>query len=95
MGAWIRAIAYLLEMITGLGSIICLVGFLVDWIPGPHFYSIHRIVFKMTTPFLKWMEKMGIVSLGKYNWTLLVLALMFGVLAIDGIPWMIVWGFSI
>src|SRR5690242_11651391 len=95
MGHFIADMAYLLLVLFYLMAFVLLVEWLFHLLPGAWLNSVRRLLFRISFPMLKMGEACFPLRIGAVDLTALLMALTLLAICRYGIPWLILWGFSI
>ena|SRR5579859_3956429 len=91
----ITDMAYLLMALFYLLAFVLLVEWFFHLLPGWWLNPVRRFLFRLSFPLLKWGEACFPLRIGSVDFTPLLMALTLLMISRYGIPWLILWSFSL
>jgi len=95
MAYFIADLAYLLVIGCYLLAFLLVLEWLFHELPGSGLNFARRALFRISLPWLKWCEQFFSLKVGSFNSRGLFMALLFLVISRYGLPWLILFSYSL
>lgn len=95
MGYLISDLAYLVALFCNLGALLLVVEWLVHALPGAWLNPLRRGLFEISFPILKFSDRFLSFQMDSFNSRGLLAALLLLAIGHYGVPWLVVYGFSV
>lgn len=94
MGYCIADLAYFFALLCDLCAFLLIVEWLVHVLPGAWLNPVRRGLFEVSFPLLKWSDRFLSFRLDSFNARGLLTALLLLVISFCGVPWLVVFSYS-
>ena len=94
-GQALSLLAYLLTVLLDLAAVLLILEWLVHLLPGAGLNFARRGLFLATYPLIKWSDGFFSIRRGSFNSRGFFTAVLFLLLSRYGIPWLVLWGYSL